>query len=247
LVLTRKLLVACASAFVYAPVGFAQAAAVRNLPIPNPTAIVSDAQVAYCYARVRGLDPTRLPQSYLALQLRVTVSYRNAATRPLILPLERDRTIYTALKPGPLHEFKEGLGLLDSALKEMKDLPANVSPHNPLDPKNDVFTIIPAGGEMTPPISEQITLPVNRQGVFRKYPDLRGQKVRVELHFTHRKLAPELQTKLSDGWARYGVPWSGTLTTNTIIIDVPAVPAASGPCLDDYTPAHPAIDEELTK
>ncbi len=72
----------------------------------------------------------------------------------MILPLERERTIYTALKPGNMSEFKEGLGLLDPALKVMNELPADVSRDNPILPKNDVFGVIPAGGEMTPPLLE---------------------------------------------------------------------------------------------
>jgi hypothetical protein len=239
--------IVCASALICANLGFGQAAAIRSLAIPNPTAIASNAQVTYCYARVRGLDPSHQPQSYLELHLYVTVSYHNNATRALILPLERDRTIYTALKPGPLSEFKEGLGLFDSPLKEMKDLPSNVNPDDPLNPKNGTFTVIPAGGEMTPPFSDEITLPVNRPGVFRKYPDLRGHRVYVQLHFAHRKLAAALQAKLSDRWARFGALWTGTLTTNTILIDVPAAPENAATCVDTYTPAHPAVDEELTK
>jgi hypothetical protein len=227
--------------------GFGQAAAVRAAAINSPTATISNAQIAYCYARVRGLDPGRQPQSYLALQLQVTVSYHNAENRPLILPLERDRAIYTALKPGPLSEFKEGLGLFDSSLKEMKELPTGVSPDNPIDPKNGVFTIIPAGGDLIPPLSEEIRLPVQREGVFRKYPDLRGHRVFLELRYAHRKLSSDLRAVLSDRWSRFGVPWTGTLTTNTLVIDVPATPPASAACVDTYTPAHPAIDEELTK
>jgi hypothetical protein len=138
-----------------------------------------------------------------------------------------------------MNVFKEGLGLLDPILKPMEHLPPDVSPDSPIDPKNNSFTVIPAGGEMTPPLLEEITMPVSRKGVFRRYPDLRGHRVYVKLRFTHRELTSALQANLSDRWSRFGVPWSGALTTNTILIDVPAAPQAA-PCKDTYTPAHPA-------
>jgi hypothetical protein len=219
--------------------GFADAASVRDTRIISPTAIAADANVNYCFARVRGLDPSRLPQAYLVLRLTVKVSYRNAGSRPLILPLEHERTIFSALKPGSMNVFKEGLGLLDPILKPMEHLPPDVSPDSPIDPKNNSFTVIPAGGEMTSPLLEEMTMPVSRKGVFRRYPDLRGHRVYVKLRFTHRELTSALQANLSDRWSRFGVPWSGALTTNTILIDVPAAPQAA-PCKDTYTPAHSA-------
>ena len=241
-----KLAIARVCALIFAGSCFAPAASVRDSAIASPQAIASDAAVSYCFARVRGLDPERLPPAYLALRLRVTVSYRNAGTRPMILPLERDRIIYTALKPGAMSVFKDNLGLFNPAFKEMKDLPGDVSPDSPVSPKNDIFSVIPAGGEMTPTLLEEITLPVNRNAVFRKYPDLRGHRVYIKLRFVHRELSPALQANLSDRWSRFGVPWTGTLTTNTILVDVPAVPQAA-PCRDDYTPAHPAVGEDDKK
>lgn len=223
-----------------------QAASVRGPGIVSPSAIAADAHVGYCFARVRGLDPARQPQAYLVLRLNVTVSYRNAGPRPLILPLERERVVYTALKPGAMNVFKEGIGLFNPIIKPMKELPDHVSPDSPVNPKNDVFTVIPAGGEMTPPLSEEIILPVSRKGVFKRYPDLRGQRVYVKLRFVHRELAPALEAHLSDQWSRFGVPWSGTLTTNTILVDVPAAPQAE-PCKDIDTPAHRAVELEDTK
>jgi hypothetical protein len=107
-------------------------------------------------------------------------------------PLERKRTIYTALKPGAMNEYEEGLGLFNPVLKEMQELPPAVSADNPISPKNDVFTVIPAGGEMTPPLLEELILPVNRKGLFRRYPDLRGHRVYVKLRFVHRELSPVL-------------------------------------------------------
>ncbi len=168
----------------------------------------------------------------------MTVAYLNDATRAVILPLEHGRIVYTALKEGQMSVFKEGLGLFDSPLKVMQELPPDVGPDSPVSPKNDVFTVIPAGGQMTPPLAEEITLPVSRKGVFKRYPDLRGHRVFVKLRYVHRKLTDSLQANLSDRWSRFGVPWSGTLTTNTIQIDVPSAPQAT-PCTDTYTPAHP--------
>jgi hypothetical protein len=223
-----------------------QAATIRDSMIDSPTAIATNADVSYCFARVRGLDPERLPPAYLVLQLRITVSYRNTGTRPLILPLERERTIYTALKPGAMKVFKEGLGLFDPSLKPMKDLPDDVSPDSPVSPKNDFFTLIPAGGEMTPPLLEETTIPVNREAPFRRYPDLRGHRIYLKLRFVHRELSATLQANLSDRWSRFGVPWTGSLTTNTILIDVPAAPQAA-PCEDRYTPAHPKVGPDDKK
>jgi hypothetical protein len=237
--LSMKFAIARVGALAYAGLGLSQAATVRNSGIPNPSAIAASADVGYCFARVRGLDPERLPQAYLVLRLHVTVSYRNHGTRPMILPLEHERTVYTALKPGAMSIFKEGIGLFDPTYKEMKELPDGVSLDSPIDPKNDFFAVIPAGGEMTPPLMEEITLPVSRKGVFRHYPDLRGHRVYVKLRFVHRELSTALQANLSDRWSRFGVPWTGTLTTNTILVDVPAAPEAA-PCKDNQTPAHPA-------
>jgi hypothetical protein len=229
-----------------AGVGCAHAATVRNAKTASPTAVATAADVNYCFARVRGLEPERLPPAYLVLRLHVTVSYLNEGARPVILPLERERTIYTALKPGKMGVFKEGLGLFDSDLKVMEHLPPDVSPDNPVDPKNDVFAVIPAGGQMTPPLVEEVTLPVSRKGMFRKYPDLRGHRVYVKLRFEHRKMDAALEANLSDRWSRFGVPWTGTLTTNTILIDVPAAPQAE-PCRDNYTPAHPVVGDDDKK
>jgi hypothetical protein len=141
------------------------------------------------FDRVRGLDPGRLPPAYLVLRLRVRVTYRNAGTRRMILPLERERTIYTSLKRGPMSVFHGTLGLLEPSYNVMKDLPADVSPDSPVTPRNDVFTVIPGGGEMAPALMEDIVLPVDRQALFRKYPDLRGHRVYLRLKFAHRELS----------------------------------------------------------
>src|SRR5580658_11161249 len=68
-----------------------QAAKLRGAAIASPTAIATKAEVGYCFAQVRGLEPERLPPAYLVLRLTVAVSYRNSGTRPMILPLGQAR------------------------------------------------------------------------------------------------------------------------------------------------------------
>jgi len=212
----------------------AQGGRLADPPIAGPSATATIAEANYCFARQRGLDPGRLPPAYLVLRLKVQVSYRNPGTLALILPMGRDRMIYSSLKPGTMSLF-ESPGLFDPANKLMKDLPADVNPENPISPKNDVFAVIPAQGEMTPPL-EYITLPVNRKALFRTYPDLRGHRVYLRLKFAHQELSQALEAALSDRWAHFGVPWTGTLMTNTIAIDVPKAPQGL-PCSDSYAPA----------
>src|SRR5580658_6917081 len=71
--------------------------------------------------RVRRLTPERLPPSYLVLRLNIQVAYRNNGARPLIIPVEHERTVYTALKPGVMNIFREltgtGIDGLASSLK----------------------------------------------------------------------------------------------------------------------------------
>jgi hypothetical protein len=216
--------------------GFGQGATPRDAAIAGPAAVATGAETNYCFARVRGLDPGRQPPAYLVAQLHVRVSYRNAGTRPLILPLERERTVYRSLKPGPMTVFHGLFTLLEPSYGMMKDLPADVSPDNPIDPKNDVFAVIPAGGEMMPPLTEDIVMPVDRHFLFGKDVDLRGRRVYLRLKFVHRELSSALKASLSDRWARFGVPWTGTLMTNTFVIDIPAAPQAA-PCKDTYNAA----------
>jgi hypothetical protein len=207
--------------------GAAQGARLPDAPVADPTAVATIAEANYCFGRVRGLDPGRLPPAYLVLQLRVKVAYRNSGTRPLILPLQHDRTIYTALKPGAMTVFHEAKGLFDPAYKKpMTGLPSNVSPVDPLEPKNDYFTVIPAGGAMSPPLLESMTMPVNRKFLFKPELDLRGHKVYFVMQFAHRELSPALEADLSDRWSRFGVPWTGVLRTNAFAIDIPAEPKA---------------------
>ena len=91
---------------------------------------------------------------------------------------------------------------------------------------------------MTPPLTEDIVMPVDRKSLFGKDVDLRGHKVYLRLKFVHRELSAALKASLSDRWARFGVPWTGTLMTNTFVIDVPTAPQAA-PCKDIYTDAGP--------
>jgi hypothetical protein len=229
---------------VFACVCPAWGAAPRDAAIPGPSAVATNAEINYCFARVRGLDPGRQPPAYLVVQLHVQVAYRNAGTRPLILPLERERTVFRSLKPGiAMTVFHAPFSLLEPSYTMMKDLPADVSPDSPVEPKNDVFAVIPARGEMTPPLMEDIVMPVDRKSLFGKDVDLRGHKVYLRLKFAHRELSAALKASLSDRWARFGIPWTGTLMTNTFVIDVPTAPQAA-PCKDTYTAAGPEAPVE---
>ncbi len=213
----------------------AQAAKLPDAPVADPTAVATIAEANYCFGRVRGLDPGRQPPAYLVLQLRVKVAYRNAGAKALIIPLQRDRTIYTSLKPGVMTMFHEPKGLFEAAYKKaMTSLPSNVSPADPIEPKNDFFAVIPAGGEMSPPLMESVTMPVNRKFLFKPELDLRGQRVYFVMQFAQRDLAPALEADLSDRWSRFGVPWTGILRTNTFAIDIPANPQAEA-CNDSQS------------
>jgi hypothetical protein len=234
-----KFVIALASVLTCAGLCFGVDAPQRGGNPAGPEAVATNADIRYCFARERGLNPGQLPQSYLVAQIRVLIAYRNSGSRPLILPVERQRTIYEGLKADEMNVFKEHLALFDPAIKVMKRLPADVSPDSPTSPRNDVFTVIPAGGEMNPPLLEEITLPVSREGALKRYPDLRGHKVYMKLRFVHRDLSAALKTELFDRWAAFGVPWTGSLTTNTFVFDVPSAPQAA-PCVDVPTPAHPA-------
>jgi hypothetical protein len=89
---------------------------------------------------------------------------------------------------------------------------------------------------------EEITIPVGPKGMFKPSPDLRGKTVYVELRFAHRELSDDLSADLSDRWSRFGVLWTGILTTNKISVDVPAEPQAASPCMDSQKPAHEGAD-----
>lgn len=193
----------------------------------------------YCFAIAHGILPERLPIPPLVLQLKVQLSYRDAGSRPLILPLDHDVAVYTAQKPG-LMKISYVLG---PKLKSMEHLPADVSPQSPVNPANDVFKIIPAGGEMSPPMVEEITLPVFKKSARQKI-DLRGHRVYVKLQLDHQPLSPQLEAAMSDRWARFGEPWTGRLLTNTLLLDIPASPAAKE-CVDVREAHYPhrGLDE----
>jgi hypothetical protein len=189
----------------------------------------------YCFARVRLFNPERQPPSYLVLQLKIQVAYRNTGNRPLILPVDHERTVYTALKPGVMNIFRElpGIDGVTPTLKMMKELPFNVNPDNPSDPRNDVFVVIPGRGDFVLPRFEEITLPVNHKVTLRHdYPDLRGKKLYLRLQLKQQELLDTLKTDLSDRWTPFGVPWTGNVMTNVVTIDVPRELQQPSPCVD---------------
>jgi hypothetical protein len=189
----------------------------------------------YCFARTRRFTPERQPPSYLVLRLKIQVAYRNTGTRPLIIPVEHERTVYTAFKQGVMNIFREmpGIDGITPSLKIMKELPTSVSPDNPIDPKNDVFVVIPAGGDYVPPQFEEITLPVNHKTMLTySYPDMRGKKLYLRLQLKQQELLPTLETDLSDRWTRFGAPWTGGVMTNVVTIDVPRQFPQEKPCVD---------------
>jgi hypothetical protein len=238
----KKLFPAALSALASLSLFPVQGASLPDAKAVPPSARAIITQANYCFARVRRFMPERQPPSYLVLQLRIQVTYRNNGTRPLILPLENERTIYTALKPGVMNIFHE-LPIfteIEPTVKMMKELPGKVNPDNPTDPRNDYFEIIPAQGEIVLPDAEDIVLPVNHKLLLRHDPDLRGHKVYIRLQLNHQKLAPTLETDLSDRWTRFGAPWTGDVLTNVMTIDVPQVPPQSPPCVDRQvgTPAR---------
>jgi hypothetical protein len=212
----------------------AQGASLPDNRVVAPTAVARIAGGSYCFARVRLLNPERQPPSYLVLHLKIQVAYRNPGTHPLIIPMEHERTIYSALKPGVMNIFHElaGIGGLTPTLKPMKDLPPKVSPESPVDPKNDYFTVIPAGGDLISPTFEEITFPVNHKGLLRHDPDLRGHRLYIRLELKQQELSPTLLTDLSDRWTKFGVPWTGGLMTNVMTVDVPQQIAQVGACVD---------------
>ena len=81
-----KILLAGVSALTIFCLGIGQSATLPNTEIVGPAATASIAEAHYCFARDRGLDPARMPPSYLVLELHVRVSYKNSGTRPLIMP-----------------------------------------------------------------------------------------------------------------------------------------------------------------
>jgi hypothetical protein len=139
------------------------------------------------------------------------------------------------------HDLPIFAELLEPSLKMMKELPSKMDPDNPVDPKNDYFAIVPAGGDLVLPIFEEVTLPVeDHKLLLRHDPDLRGRRVYIRLRVKQQELSPALETDLSDRWTRFGAPWTGSMLTNVVTIDVPKVPPQSPPCVDHQvgTPAR---------
>lgn len=206
-------------------------------PAPEATAKIVEAN--YCFAIAHGIVPERLPIPPLVLQLKVQVTYHDITNRPLILPLDHDLAVYTAQKPG-LMKLSSTFG---PKLKPMEHLPPDVSPQSPVNPANEVFTIIPAGGDVSIPLSEEITLPIYKRSVRQKI-DLRGHRLYVKLQLDHQPLSPQLEAAISDRWIRFGEPWTGRLRTNTLLLDIPALPAAKE-CVDEKAPHYPhhGLDE----
>jgi hypothetical protein len=193
---------------------------------PEATAAITEAR--YCFERVRGINSERMPVPALTVQLIVRVSFTNAGTnpgaRPLILPLDHERVVYMALAPGVMKVLPKPMNLLEPKVHLMAHLPPDVNPANPVDPNNGVFAMVRAVGS-TPLYEEKVTVPVYRN-TLRTHTDLRGHRVYLRLQLEHRGMTPALEADLSDRWAGFGVPWTGTLRTNTFVLDVPAAPQA---------------------
>lgn len=213
------------------------AAGLPAAPANGPEAFARITESDYCFAHERKLEVDKLPPSYLVLHLHFQVAYRNTGTRPLIMPLGREKTVYTAFKPGVMKISPQPQNFPDDQpVTLMKNLPADVDPKSPVNPHNDVFTIIPAGSYMAPAFEEDVILPVNHKNLFRHDPDLRGHRLYLRLQFDHQELDPALEANLSDRWNSFGVPWTGMTRTNTLTFDVPATPPASKPCVDTRIP-----------
>jgi hypothetical protein len=125
-----------------------------------------------------------------------------------------------------------GIDGLKPSLKPMKEIPPSASSDNPVDPKNDVFAIVPARGDLVSTIFEEITLPVNHKMILRHDPDLRGHTLYLRLQLKQQELLPALETDLSDRWTRFGVPWTGSVMTNVVTITVPRQFQEAKPCVD---------------
>ncbi len=198
----------------------------KSVPAIGPTATAKVLEANYCFAEAHGISPERLPVPPLVLRVRFQVSYHDGGSRPLILPLEHDLTVWMSQGPGVMKILHQPAGPFDPVVKMMLRLPADVSPESPVKPRNDVFGVIPASGEMTSPAVEEVTLQIYKKSG-RQRIDLRGRRVYLKLQLDHQPLAPGLEAELSDRWSRFGVPWTGGLRTNTLVFDVPALPLAN--------------------
>ena len=199
-----------------------------------PTAVARISGGEYCFAHDRRVDVEREPPSWLALRVRIQVAYHNPGARPIIIPIEHDRTVYTALQTGVMNVYREPITIDDfnPSLKPMIELPPTVSRDNPVSPKNDEFAVLPAGGNFVSSQIEEVTFPVNHKTLFRHYPDLRGKKLYIRLQLNQQEMNPSLLTDLSDRWNKFGVPWTGEVMTNVMTVQVPRNPAASSVCID---------------
>jgi hypothetical protein len=199
----------------------AETARVQAVP-PEASATVTEAN--YCFVKKRGILSEQMPTPTLTLQLKVRVSFNNPGGQPLILPIDHDRTVFIAMAPGVMKAIKKPVHLMEPKINIMAHLPADVSPANPIDPKNNVFSIVRAGGA-TPLYEEVVELPIYRK-TSRGLTDLRGKRIYLKLQLEHQAMTPGLIASLSDRWARFGVPWTGILRTNMFVLDVPTAPQA---------------------
>jgi hypothetical protein len=202
-------------------------------PAP-PAASVSVLKTTYCFSRIRRINAERTPLSSLVLQLHIQVTYHNPSPRPLIVPMQYERSVYTALAPGVMKKLRGGIGIFDQKLPLMKKLPPDVSADSPVDPPNNVFAVIRPRGDIELLDQDDVQVTVYHPSA-RPETDLRGHRLYVRLQFEHQPLAEALQATLSDRWSRFGVPWTGKLRTNTLVIDIPASPAAAD-CVDTRLP-----------
>ena len=203
----------------------------------NPIATAKVLQANYCFAEIHGILPERLPIPPLVLRVRVQVAYHDSGPRPLILPLGHELTVWMSQTPGVMKILHQPGNINDGSVKPMAYLPADVSPENPMEPKNDVFAVIPAGGDLISPWEEELTVQIYNQSI-RKRVDLRGHRIYLKLQLDHQPMAQNLEAQLSDRWNKFGVPWTGVLRTNTLTFDVPSAPEAAK-CTDTGSP-HPA-------
>lgn len=168
----------------------------------RPDAVLEAGEGSYCFARDRHLRPDLNPPPKLVLSLRLKVTYKNPGERPMIIPVEHVRAVYTSLAPGVMKPFKETIDLFGTpAVKMMKNLPPDVSIDSPVDPANDTFAVIPAGGNMRP-LEEDVVIPLYKKGLHQT--DLRGHRLYLRLQLTHQELAGDLEALLSD---KVGALW----------------------------------------
>jgi hypothetical protein len=231
---TRTIALAGLCVFAIGPVFGANYIDGKGLPATGPTATAKVLEANYCFAEAHGISPERLPAPPLVLRVRLQVSYHDSGNRPLIVPLDHDLTVWMSQGPGVMKILHQPAGIFDRVVKTMIHLPPDVSPDSPVDPKNDVFGVIPAGRDMTAPQVEEVTLQVYKKSL-RQRIDLRGRRVYLKLQLDHQPVAASLEAEMSDRWSRFGVPWTGGLRTNTVILDIPSTPHARE-CPDNAAP-----------